>query len=292
MSHRFRLPRLLAATLAVSCPLLAACTSAPEDLPAEPEPWLAAIEAAPIEAAASSSAPLRLPAFLRIGTSVEGRPLSYSLFADPRGGPDLETVLILATIHGDENAGTALTEMLATRLVSEPALLAGRRVVLMPIVNPDGLAADRRGNAGGVDLNRNFDSANWGARTGGETPLSEPESRAVLELLERYPPDRVVSFHQPVSVIDYDGPAADFAAAVGAVAGLPVKRIGSRPGSLGSYVGLDLGLPILTVELPAGAEDLSDAELWERYGALALECVRWQGSPDPRDLRESARTSG
>ena len=257
---------------------MCACASSPDVAAPEPEVMSALVEAAaPNEDATTGATPLRLPAVLRIGTSIEGRPLTYSLFEGPHAGPGRETVLILATIHGNENAGTALTEMLATRLVAEPTLLAGRRVVLMPVVNPDGLAADARGNANRVDLNRNFDSANWGARTGGQEPLSEPESRAVLELLERYRPDRVVSFHQPVSVIDYDGPAADYAAAVGEAGGLPVQRIGSRPGSLGSYVGLDLGLPILTVELPRGSEDLPDAELWERYGALALECVRFGG---------------
>ena len=189
--------------------------------------------------------------------------------------PPLETVLILATIHGNEHAGTPLVELLAGELARDGTALAGKRLVLLPVANPDGFAADRRGNASGVDLNRNFDSANWGARRGGATPLSEPESRAILRLLERHPPDRVVSIHQPVAVIDYDGPGEDFAVAVGAAAGLPVERIGSRPGSLGSYVGLDLGLPILTVELARGAEDLPDAELWERYGAMMLACVRW-----------------
>ena len=38
-------------------------------------------------------------------------------------------------------------------------LLAGKQVVLVPATNPDGLAANQRVNAHGVDVNRNFDAA-------------------------------------------------------------------------------------------------------------------------------------
>ena len=54
--------------------------------------------------------------------------------------------------------------------------------------------------------------------------------------------------------MNYDGPAADWAAAVAAACGWPVRSdIGyPTPGSFGSWLGLDGGLPVLTIELPPG----------------------------------------
>ncbi len=73
-------------------------------------------------------------------------------------GPDV--TFILATIHGDEPAGTPLVRRLATHIRQHPKVLDGRRVVLLRLANPDGLAHRSRYNAHGVDLNRNFDAAN------------------------------------------------------------------------------------------------------------------------------------
>ena len=65
-------------------------------------------------------------------------------------------------------------------LVGHPALLAGRRVVLLPVINPDGMANGSRFNARGIDLNRNFPAENFsGTARHGTRPLCEPESRAI-----------------------------------------------------------------------------------------------------------------
>lgn len=182
-------------------------------------------------------------------------------------GDGPRTVWFLATIHGDEAAGTPLLERFASELVAAPERLEGTRVVLVPRVNPDGLAADRRFNARGVDLNRNFPAENHrDARRYGDEPLSEPESRALMELLELIPPDGVVSLHQPASCVDFDGPAEDLAQAMSAACGLPVQRLGSRPGSLGSFLGVDRGIPTITLELPRDAARNGAAELWGTYG--------------------------
>ena len=202
-----------------------------------------------------------------------------------------ETILILASIHGDESAGTPLVQMLATVLDEDHTLTPDRRVVLVPVVNPDGLAANTRGNANGVDLNRNFDSANWGTSKrakGGVEPLSEIETNYLVELFERYEPDRVVSLHQPFGLVDFDGPGEAYARAVAEAGGLPVQKLGSRPGSFGSYVGVDHGVPILTIELPADAHRWSDARLWERFGPMMLKAVTWS----PGDVESDAGSDG
>jgi protein MpaA len=186
----------------------------------------------------------------------------------------------MASIHGDEPAGTPLLDQLSQHLMWRPDLLAGRRVILMPVANPDGLHANTRHNIHDVDLNRNFPADNFsGDEHHGTTPLSQPESRAIDAVLDRYAPARIVTIHQPLACIDYDGPAGGLAAAMGAWTDLPVKRLGSRPGSLGSYAGVTRGIPIITLELPASASDQHAWVLWRRYGRCVLAAIVYPDSP-------------
>lgn len=206
-----------------------------------------------------------------VGLSVEGRPMKCHTLGS--GG---EVVLILATIHGDEPAGTALARRLRDHLIKHPRLLDNRKVVIVPVANPDGFAHHSRTNLRGVNLNRNFPAPNFTAIADhGPGPLSEPESRAIHSILRDVEPSRIVSIHQPVGCIDYDGPAANLARAMAAWTDLPVRRIGALPGSLGSYAGLQLGIPIITLELPASANRLDENTLWRRYGKTLLAAIRY-----------------
>ena len=45
----------------------------------------------------------------------------------------------------------------------------------------------------------------------------------------------------------------------------PVRQLGSRPGSLGSFIGATLNRPIITLELPKDAGQDQD-QLWKTYG--------------------------
>lgn len=216
----------------------------------------------------------------RLGDSVEGRPIEA---LEVGNGPVV--YLALATIHGSEPAGTPLLLRLAEEVAAKPALAEGKTVVLVPVVNPDGFALKKRGNARGVDLNRNFPAGNFQASTRhGDTALSEPESRVLKSLLRERRPARIVSLHQPLSCVDYDGPGAHLAAAMAAGGPLPVRKLGSRPGSLGSYAGVSLGIPIITLELPGGAEGLGSAELWDRYGGTLVAWLE-AADPDPADAK-------
>lgn len=209
------------------------------------------------------------------GRSVEGRPLECYELGD---GP--EVVLLMASIHGNEPAGTPLLQELYAYLPAHPEILKGRRIILLPIANPDGYAGARRHNAHGVDLNRNFPAENWsGRQQHGASALSEPESRALRDLLENVKPGRIVSIHQPLVCIDYDGPAEALARAMSATCDLPVKKLGGRPGSLGSYAGDKLGIPIITVEFDAGASRLGGAALWDRYGKMLLTAITFPAPP-------------
>jgi len=201
------------------------------------------------------------------GFSSEGRPIEVLAFGEGR-----EVVLMLASIHGSEPAGTALLERLAGALVAQPELLRGRRVVLVPRANPDGLILGTRGNAAAVDLNRDFPSRNRAL----QRAEVQPETRALMDLIEGLEPARIVSIHQPLGCIDWDGPADELVRALGALQILSPRRLGSRPGSLGSWAGVDRRIPVVTLELPGGSERQSSDQLWQRYGKLVLEAVAYR----------------
>ena len=222
----------------------------------------------------------RLPTFVIpgqyriVGTSVQRLPiLSFVL------GQGSDVIFILATIHGNEPAGTLLVRRLGKYLQQQPHLMAGRTVVLLAVANPDGMAHSSRFNANGVDLNRNFPASNrLNDKQSGATALSEPEARLVKQLIEQYSPDRIVSIHQPLACIDYDGPGTTLAVRMAQYCNLRVKRLGPKPGSLGSYAGVDLGVPIITFEMLQDDSGLDSQTLWRRYGKALIAAIVY---PDP-----------
>ncbi|MGV1048082.1 MAG: M14 family zinc carboxypeptidase [Solirubrobacterales bacterium] len=162
-----------------------------------------------------------------IGHSVEGRPI-VSVRSRP-AGPALK-VLVVGCIHGDETAGMRV----ARRLLAGGAP-RGVELWVVPTINPDGVAADSRGNAHGVDLNRNF-SFDWAHLGGGEYsgtgPLSEPESRAAERLIRRIQPDVTIWFHQPFGIVDRSGGNPFVERRFSQLVGLPLVRLHGRyPGS-------------------------------------------------------------
>ncbi len=214
-----------------------------------------------------------------VGQSVGGLPIHCQEF-----GLGDDVLMVIATIHGNEAAGTPLVAQFAAWLRVHPEELRGRKVVIIPIANPDGMTAGKRLNQRDVDLNRNFPAGNWGAqdtKPPGEMPLSEPESRVLMKLVCHYFPDRVVSIHQPLACIDYDGPAQGLAEAMGAACPLPVNKLGSRPGSLGSFVGVTLQRPIITLELPKDA-GMDGEKRWETYGPALLAALRYSPAAKPK----------
>jgi protein MpaA len=209
-----------------------------------------------------------------MGRSARGFPIMVQVFG--QGG---DTTLVMAAIHGDEPAGVPLVDELAERLKSDPRTLQGRRVVLLRIANPDGYAAKTRENSHGVDLNRNFTTSNRvNNGTNGNRGLSEPEAQALQKVITEYHPNRIVSIHQPLSVIDYDGPARALATRMAQYSDLPIKKIGARPGSLGSYCE-ELKIPTITLELPKEATGQSGSALWGQYGRALMAAIMYPEHP-------------
>jgi len=201
-----------------------------------------------------------------LGHSVLGRAIEIEHFGDGKS-----PVLILGGIHGDEVTSVDLTRNLIVLLRARPELTAGHAVSIIEIANPDGYAKRTRTNSRGIDVNRNFPASNFRAGggtgfRGGSAPASEPETRAVLSAIAQLRPRLIISIHSirgGRQCNNYDGPAEPFARAMSRHNGYPVTAsIGyPTPGSLGSYAGIDLKIPIVTLELP---RDLPGERAWQQ----------------------------
>jgi protein MpaA len=186
------------------------------------------------------------------GVSVQGRPI----VAVARGGPDAPTViLVVGIIHGNEPAGTRVTQRL--RQLPVPR---GVRLWLVDRLNPDGVVLRTRQNAHGVDLNRNFPYRWQRQATGpgqypGRRPLSEPESRAAARLILRVRPSVTVWFHQHVgpALVDLSGGNAAVERRYARLVGFPVGRLRRYPGSAAGWENHRFpGMTAFVVELPWG----------------------------------------
>lgn len=213
----------------------------------------------PITEAVPEQAPVAeapAPPWMPIGWSCEGRPIEATVF----GSGDLRIYLI-GGIHGDENEGLVSVDALA-RSLSLPTGLPAATWRMVRNANPDGTAANTRGNANHRDLNRNWPARNFAARsTYGTTPLSEPETAAIHQDLLAFRPDVVIVFHSSPRgpFVNFDGPAVHLAEAFTEAARAGdgrwrvVPNMGyPTPGSLGSFIGVDGGVPILTIEFERG----------------------------------------
>ncbi len=190
------------------------------------------------------------------GKSVQGRDIYLKTF-----GEGDNTIMIIGGFHGDEIRSVELALRFAEYLHEQHLQEDDVRVVIIPVLSPDGLVMQQRPNANGVDLNRNFPTDNWiaestrGARYNpGPSPASEPETRLMMALVDQYKPDRIISIHAPLEVVNYDGPAKELAEKMAAHTGYPVSGdIGyPTPGSFGNYAGVERQIPTITHELPAG----------------------------------------
>lgn len=166
-----------------------------------------------------------------IGTSIQGRPLEAIRMGDPKG----VTVAVVGVIHGNEEAGLLITDELLNMQIPK-----GINLWVIPTMNPDGTALNRRGNANRVDLNRNFPYG-W-ARIGqpgywqwaGPSRASEPETKAIVKFFREIKPELGLWYHQDLNIISPGvGFEGEIRARYGAITGLPIKRITG-----GTYTGV------------------------------------------------------
>jgi murein peptide amidase A len=184
-----------------------------------------------------------------LGRSVDGLPI----VAIETGDLDASRrVLVVGCILGNEPAGIAIANRISR--TSPPRELD---LWIVPVLNPDGVAAGTRGNADGVDLNRNFP---WrrkhlsGLFYSGPRPLSEPEGRIAFALIRRTRPQMSIWFHQHMGLVDESGGRLTVERRFAALVDLPLARLAREPGSV---VGWENHVfprsTAFVVELPAGS---------------------------------------
>lgn len=205
-----------------------------------------------------------------------GRPIVWFVFGDD-DAKKINTTMILCGVHGDEITPVKFCFDVLDDLKRNPELFKDSRVVLAPLVSPDSFfkAKPTRTNARGVDVNRNFPTKDWAKnahrlwkkryrkdkrRYPGRYALSEQETIFQVNLINRYKPNKIISIHAPLTLLDYDGPT------FGNVAGKAAKdlliqmsdsagkyKVSNYPfftGSLGNWAGNERNIPTYTLELP------------------------------------------
>ncbi|MFO7946639.1 MAG: M14 family zinc carboxypeptidase [Armatimonadota bacterium] len=127
-----------------------------------------------------------------IGYSHAGRAIPLVALHDPQAAPESDNrpvLFIIARQHGGECSGTEAVLTLAEYIAHTDnpdvaAILRQLTIVAVPAANPDGMAASRRANGAGKDLNRDWVS------------VSQPETRAIVEAVNRWRPDAIIDMHE------------------------------------------------------------------------------------------------
>ncbi len=199
-----------------------------------------------------------------IGFSKQGRAINAYSF-----GSGTKVILYTGAMHGNEQSGRLLLNAWINELdANARSIPLGTRIVVVPQVNPDGVAANSRYNAAGIDLNRNYDTSDWQQDVqtvngdplpggGGSYPGSEPETQALMTLSNQLQPALTMSFHSSASYAiantcgNSPGLAATYASMTGyqnmtGVSGAFSYQI---TGTYDDWLCERLGLPSVLIEL-------------------------------------------
>lgn len=214
-----------------------------------------------------------------VRNSYWGNPIPWFIFGNEEEHikKAKNSTMILCGVHGDEITPIKFCFDILNNLRKNPEVIKDNLIVIAPLVAPDSFFKKypTRYNARGVDINRNFPTKDWHQkalklwkhryrkdkrRYPGKKPLSEQGTVFQVNLIKRYNPDKIISVHAPLSLIDYDGPSdnhkkADFAKQLlvqmsDKSGKYKIKNYPFFPGSLGNWAGNERDIPTYTLELP------------------------------------------
>ena len=206
-------------------------------------------------------------AIQKIQSVIECPPLVGGGFAHGRSktSPDSEQIeYIVAKQHVRDSVSVEQIQDRPKSLISRWGEKEAN-LLFIPCLNPDGMQLGQRTNASGVDLNRNFPTKNWGkncgdnatcddaetAYYGGKSGGSEIETQFLIDTINEFKPNKILTLHAPYKVVNYDGPAKELAEKISKIINYPVEAsIGyPTPGSFGTYAGVERQIPTITLEL-------------------------------------------
>ncbi|MGH2691798.1 MAG: M14 family metallopeptidase [Actinomycetota bacterium] len=139
-----------------------------------------------------------------IGETALGRPLHLVLVGNPaphsiEASQSQPTTMIVCTQHGNEPAGreACLKTIRDMAFTTDPVLLqqlSTETFLFVPTANPDGRAANTRGNSRGTDINRDH------------LPLRTEEAQAIAAVVRDWKPDLSMDLHEygPGTPLLYD----------------------------------------------------------------------------------------
>ncbi|QEU90264.1 M14 family metallopeptidase [Streptomyces kanamyceticus] len=190
MTPRIRTLALACATVALAAPLLTAPAQATPEPPRtgfeetngarwttqpEEQKLLAAVDKASDRVSVS-----------RIGTTKQDRPVQLVRIGERS---TKNTVLLICSQHGDEPSGrdaclSTIRDLAYAKDKKTERFLNRTTLLVVPTANPDGRAADTRGNSDGVDINRDH------------IALKTAEARATAAVIRDRRPDVIYDLHE------------------------------------------------------------------------------------------------
>lgn len=233
-----------------------------------------------------------------------GTPLIWTVFGEEKSEAANNTTLILCGVHGDEITPIKFCWDLMRELKNNHTF-KDKLVVVAPLVAPDSFFKKKptRTNGRGVDVNRNFPTKDWKAEAHkrwkhnlgrdkrkypGHYAASEQETIFQMNLILRYKPNKVISVHSPLTMLDYDGPSLK--ADAGKSAGMLLEEMSSKaagykisnypvfPGSLGNWAGKEKHIPTYTLELPNSNPAETD-KFWKLFKDAVLYATQHKLKP-------------